>query len=110
MSEENKPKMDESFRDSIATVTQKGDRVWIFPKKPSGKFYNARTLFSMVLLILLYGLPFVKINGNSLILLNILERKIILFGIPFGPHDFHIFVVAMILVVISTFLFTVVYG
>ena len=93
MSEENKPKMDESFRDSIATVTQKGDRVWIFPKKPSGKFYNARTLFSMGLLILLYGLPFVKINRNPLILLNILERKIILFGIPFGPHDFHIFVV-----------------
>ncbi len=110
MSKENKPKMDESFRDSIATVTQKGDRIWIFPKKPNGKFYNARTLFSMVLLVLLYGLPFVKINGNPLILLNILERKIILFGVPFGPHDFHIFVVAMILVVISTFLFTVVYG
>lgn len=110
MSEVNKPKMDESFRDSISTVTQKGDRIWIFPKKPSGKFYNARTLFSMVLLVLLYGLPFVKINGNPLILLNILERKIILFGVLFGPHDFHIFVVAMILVVISTFLFTVVYG
>lgn len=110
MSKENKPKMDESFRDSIATVTQKGDRIWIFPKKPNGKFYNARTLFSMVLLVFLYGLPFVKINGNPLILLNILERKIILFGVPFGPHDFHIFVVAMILVVISTFLFTVVYG
>ncbi|MCK5457248.1 MAG: 4Fe-4S binding protein, partial [Melioribacteraceae bacterium] len=110
MSEESKPKMDESFRDSIATVTQKGDRIWIFPKKPSGKFYNARTLFSMVLLVLLYGLPFVKLNGNPLILLNILERKIILFGVPFGPHDFHLFVIAMILAIISTFLFTVVYG
>ena len=106
----DKPKMDESFRDSIATVTQKGDRIWIFPKKPSGKFYNARTLFSMVLLVLLYGLPFVKINGNPLVLLNILERKIILFGVPFGPHDFHLFVIAMILAIISTFLFTVVYG
>lgn len=110
MSETNKPQMDETFRDSIATVTQKGDRIWIFPKKPSGKFYNARTLFSMVLLVLLYGLPFVKMNGNPLILLNILERKIVLFGVPFGPHDFHLFVIAMILAIISTFLFTVVYG
>jgi len=100
----------ESFRDSIATVTQKGDRIWIFPKKPSGKFYNARTLFSVVLLVLLYGLPFVKVNGNPLILLNILERKLILFGVPFGPHDFHLFVIAMILIIISIFLFTVVYG
>ncbi|NOX67347.1 MAG: cytochrome c oxidase accessory protein CcoG, partial [Chlorobi bacterium] len=29
---------------------------------------------------------------------------------PFGPHDFHIFVIAMIIVIISIFLFTVVYG
>jgi len=102
--------MDESFRDSIGTVTQKGERIWIFPKKPSGKFYNARTLFSAVLLILFYAIPFIKVEGNPLILLNILERKIILFGVPFGPHDFHLFVIAMILVIISIFLFTVVYG
>lgn len=110
MSNEKKTEVDESFRDSIATVTQKGERVWIFPKQPSGKFYNARTLFSLVLLTLLYSIPFVKIKGNPLILLNILERKIILFSIPFGPHDFHLFVIAMILIIISIFLFTVVYG
>ena len=110
MSEEKKTVKDESFRDSIATVTQKGERIWIFPKKPSGKFYNARTLFSIVLLTLLYSIPFIKLNGNPLILLNILERKIILFGVPFGTHDFHLFVIAMILVIISIFLFTVVYG
>ncbi len=110
METKDKPQMDESFRDSIATVTQKGDRIWIMPKKPSGKFYNARTIVSVILLLLLYGLPFVKVNGNPLILLNILERKLILFGIPFGPHDFHIFVIAMIVVIISIFLFTVVYG
>ena len=110
MSDEQREKMDESFRDSIGTVTQKGERIWVYPKKPKGKFYNARTIFSFVLLVLLYGLPFVKINGNPLILLNILERKLILFGVPFGPHDFHLFVIAMILTIISLFLFTVVYG
>jgi cytochrome c oxidase accessory protein FixG len=110
MSDKNKPQMDESFRDSIGTVTQKGERIWVYPKKPKGKFYNARTIFSIVLLVLLYGLPFVKVNGNPLILLNILERKLILFGVPFGPHDFHLFVIAMILIIISLFLFTVVYG
>lgn len=110
MSEKKKNKMDESFRDSIGTVTQKGDRIWVFSKKPSGRFYNARTIVSVILLLLLYGLPFIKVNGNPLILLNILERKLILFGLPFGPHDFHIFVIAMIIVIISIFFFTVVYG
>jgi cytochrome c oxidase accessory protein FixG len=110
MHEEKKTGVDESFRDSIATVTEKGNRIWMFPKKPSGKFYSARTLFSVLFLALLYIVPFIKVKGNPLILLNILERKIILFGVPFGPHDFHLFVIVMILVIISIFLFTVVYG
>lgn len=33
--------IDESFRDSIATVTEDGKRAWIYPKKPKGRYYNA---------------------------------------------------------------------
>jgi cytochrome c oxidase accessory protein FixG len=101
---------DESFRDSLATVTKEGKRKWIFPRKPSGRYYNARTVVSILLLAFLFGAPFIKVNGYPLILLNILERKFIIFGIPFGPHDFHLFVLAMIAVIVSIFLFTVVYG
>jgi len=100
----------EKFRDELATVTKEGKRVWIYPKKPSGKFYTARTVLSVFLLAFLFVAPFIKINGHPFILLNLLERKFILFGIPFGPHDFHLFVLAMISVIISIFLFTVVYG
>ena len=100
----------EKFRDELATVTKEGKRVWIYPKKPSGKLYTARTFLSFFLLVFLFGTPFVKINGHPFILLNLLERKFILFGIPFGPHDFHLFVLAMISTIISIFLFTVVYG
>jgi len=103
-------KQDESFRDSIATVTKEGKRIWVYPKKPKGKFYNARNIVTIILLAILFGLPFIKVNGNPFILLNILERKFILFGIPFGPHDFYLLVIAMIIAIISIFLFTVVYG
>ena len=100
----------EAFRDQISTVTREGNRVWIYPKKPSGRFYNARTIVSILLLAFLFGVPFIKVNGHQFILFNILERKFILFGIPFGPHDFHLFGLAMIAVIVSIFLFTVVYG
>ena len=33
---------DESFRDSISTIDAKGKRVFIFPKKPFGRFYDKR--------------------------------------------------------------------
>lgn len=100
----------EKFRDELATVTKEGKRVWIYPKKPSGRYYNARTVLSYFLLIFLFAAPFIKINGHPFMLLNLLDRKFIVFGIPFGPHDFHLFVLAMIATIVGIFLFTVVYG
>lgn len=107
---ENEIIQEESFRDSISTVTKEGKRVWIYPKKPSGKFYYARTLVSIFLLVFLFGVPFIKIDGHPFIILNVIERKFILFGIPFGPHDLHLFALTMIAFIVSIFLFTVVYG
>lgn len=107
---EQKINTEESFRDSIATVTKEGKRIWIYPKKPSGKFYRARTIVSIILLAFLFGAPFIKIDGHPFIILNVIERKFILFGIPFGPHDLHLFALTMIAFIVSIFLFTVVYG
>ncbi len=101
---------EESFRDTLTTVTQEGKRKWIYPKKPSGKFYTARTILTYFLLAFLFGAPFVKINGHPFIIFNVLERHFIIFGIPFGPHDLHLFALTMIAFIVSIFLFTVVYG
>ena len=55
----------ESFRDSIATIDKEGKRVWIYPTKPSGKFYNWRKYLSYLYLILFFTIPFIKINWES---------------------------------------------
>lgn len=101
---------DAAYRDSIATVDASGKRIWVYPKKPSGRFYNARIWLSGALLALLFGMPFIKIGGEPLLLFNILERKFILFGLRFMPQDFHLFVLAMITMVVFIALFTVVFG
>ncbi len=100
----------EKYRDKIATVDEHGKRIWIYPKKPVGRFYNARTYVSWGLLIILFGLPFIRVNGQPLVLLNLLERNFILFGIHFSPQDFHLFGLAMLTLVVFIVLFTVVYG
>lgn len=100
----------EEYRDKIATVDETGKRVWIYPKKPKGPLYNARTYVSWALLALLFGLPFIKVNGEPLLLFNVLERKFILFGVLFTPQDFHLFVLAMLTFVVFIVLFTVVFG
>lgn len=100
----------QEFRNHLATVTKEGKRKWIFPKKPSGRFYNARTIVSFFLLAFLIITPFIKVNGHPFLLLDFLNRHFILFGVPFGPHDFHLFVLAMISFVVFIVLFTVIFG
>ncbi len=99
-----------TYRDHIGTVDEFGKRIWVYPKKPSGSYYNARTYVSWILLALLFGMPFIKVNGDPLLLFNILERKFILFGIVFTPQDLHLFALAMMTLVVFIVLFTVVFG
>ena len=101
---------DNSFRDKISTVNQEGKRVWINPKKPSGRYYNRRALFSYGVIAVLFTIPFIKINGEPLLLFNIIERKFILFGKIFWPQDFYLFALMMITAVVFIILFTVVFG
>ncbi len=101
---------DQSYRDTIATVDKAGKRVWIYPKKPKGDLYRARTWFSYLLLAVLFGTPFIKVGGQPLLLLNVIERKFIIFGLAFWPQDFHLFVLAMITLIIFIVLFTAVFG
>ena len=101
---------DEAFRDTIGTIDEEGNRKFIFPKKPSGKFYEYRKWVSYFLLIVLVANPFIKINGNQFMMFNILERRFNIFGFPFWPQDIYLFVLFIIVGVVFVILFTVIFG
>ena len=101
---------DEAFRDTIGTIDEGGNRKFIFPKKPSGKFYDYRKIVSYVLLAILIANPFIKVNGNQFMMFNVLERRFNIFGFPFWPQDFYLFVISMLVGVVFVILFTVVFG
>jgi cytochrome c oxidase accessory protein FixG len=103
-------KLDESFRDTIGTIDNEGHRKYIFPKKPSGKFYDYRKWVSYFLLIILIVNPFIKINGNQFMMFNVMERRFNIFSFPFWPQDFYIFVLFMVVGVVFVILFTVIFG
>jgi cytochrome c oxidase accessory protein FixG len=106
----NIPEDEESFRDSIATIDKEGKRAFIHPTKPFGKFYNWRSYFTLVYLIVFVTLPFIKVNGDPLFLFNVPEKKFILFGAIFWPQDFFIFMLGMLIFIVFIALFTVVFG
>ena len=101
---------DDEARDHIATVDARGNRVWIYPKKPKGNLHNYRILVTVVLLALLFSGPFLKIGGQPLLLLNFFERKFIIFGTPFWPQDLHIFAIGTITLFVFVILFTSAFG
>lgn len=98
------------FRDHLATADQKGRRLWIHPRKPEGRFYRWRTWLSWFLLVVLFAGPFIRINGNPLLLFNIVDRKFSIFGQIFWPQDIYLFALAMLVVFIMIVLFTAVFG
>ena len=100
----------ESFRDTLATIDSKGKRVWVYPTKPKGKFYTGRTIVSYLLLAFLFGAPFVRIEGNPLLLFDILHRQFFIFGLIFWPQDLYLFVLAAITLAVLIILFTAAFG
>jgi cytochrome c oxidase accessory protein FixG len=102
--------IDEDFRESLATVDANGKRIWLYPRKPSGKFHRMRVAVTVSLLALLFAGPFLRINGQPALLLNVVERKFIILGQVFWPQDFFLLAIVLITFFIFIILFTVAFG
>jgi cytochrome c oxidase accessory protein FixG len=102
--------LDQTFRDSVGTISKEGNRNYIIPQQPSGKMYQTRSLFSYLYLVLFFTLPFLKVGGEPVFLFNVLERKFILFGKIFWPQDFFIFAIGFLTFIVFVILFTVAFG
>lgn len=113
-SEEKKPggaviDASDSFRDTQSTISKDG-RVWVYPQKPQGKRYDKRKIVSYFLLAIFFLTPFIRINGNPLMMFNLIERKFIIFGSIFWPQDFIILALGFLTLVLFIVLFTSAWG
>lgn len=108
--EDTNTQSEKNFRDKISTVDIKGKRKWMYVFKPKGTLYNLRTYFSIVYLLLLFGLPFVKHNGNPIFLFNVTKSTFIFFGQVFLPQDFILFGIGMLVFLLFVVVFTLIFG
>ena len=105
------PAIDRSdYRDHLATADKEGRRIWIYPRKPRGRFYRARTYVSWLLLAVMFAGPFIRIRGNPLLLLNVIERKFVILGGIFWPQDMIITAVTLLIFVTGILVFTAAFG
>jgi cytochrome c oxidase accessory protein FixG len=98
------------FRDHISTADREGHRKWLYPQQPRGRFYRARSWVAWLLLALMFGGPFVKIHGNPLLMLNIVERRFSVLGVIFWPQDNLLFALGFLLFLMGIAVFTAAFG
>ena len=98
------------FRDHIATADKEGRRRWLFPKAPSGIWHRRRAGFAAFLIVLMFAGPWIRIQGNPLLLFNVVERRFSILGQIFWPQDSGVFAVAMLVFISGIAVFTVAFG
>lgn len=98
------------FRDHLSTADEEGRRKWLYPRQQDGRFFRARTWLSWVLLLVMFGGPFVKIHGNPLLMINIVERKFSVLGVIFWPQDNLVFALGFLLFLTGIAVFTAAFG
>lgn len=99
-----------TFRDRPINITETGRRKWIYAKQPKGKWYTRRTIVGWIAIAFLVLAPFIKINGNPLMLFDIANRKFSIFGQVIWAQDSYLMALIMAITVVFIVLFTVIYG
>jgi cytochrome c oxidase accessory protein FixG len=100
----------ETFRDELGSIARDGRRKWVYARQPSGRFYRARTILSWFLLAFLAGAPFITVGGLPLVLLDVIERRFVIFGLVFWPQDFHLVVLLALTCIVTLALSTAAFG
>ncbi len=73
--------------DSLTTVNDDGSRYFLHPADVHGRFTFWKRLVALVLLAVYLLLPWIPINGNPAVFLDLAHRRFHLFGLTFAPQD-----------------------
>jgi cytochrome c oxidase accessory protein FixG len=94
----------------LSTLEKDGSRRWLSPRLSGGSFLTARRLFAYFLIVVFTATPYIRFHGKPLVLLDILQRKFILFGFTFLPTDTVFLALILVTVLVGIFLMTALFG
>jgi cytochrome c oxidase accessory protein FixG len=95
---------------ALLEAKEDGKRQWMYPLVRKGRFYKWRSRLSYVYLILFFTGPFLRINGQPLLLLNFMDRQFVLLGQVFWPQDIFLFMLASLVFLVFVVVFTIAFG
>jgi cytochrome c oxidase accessory protein FixG len=94
----------------LPTLNNDGSRRWVRPKLYEGRFYKRRLWVGWGLIALFVLLPFARIGGKPVVLLDVPRREFVLFGTTFLPTDGVLLMLLMLSIFVSVFLISAILG
>ncbi|MEO8450324.1 MAG: cytochrome c oxidase accessory protein CcoG [Gemmatimonadota bacterium] len=94
----------------LSTLNSDGSRRWLRPKLSDGRFWQRRRVVAYALMFVFFIIPYLRMNGKPLILLDILHRHFVIFGTTFLPTDTLLFMLLFVSVGLAIFLVTALFG
>ncbi|HET7903792.1 MAG TPA: cytochrome c oxidase accessory protein CcoG [Candidatus Eisenbacteria bacterium] len=94
----------------LSTLNEDGSRRRIRPRYSKGRFYARRRVVAYVLMLVFFAIPYLKMNGKPLILLDIPRREFTLFGTTFLSTETLLFMLLFLAILLSLFLATALFG
>jgi len=87
-----------------------GVRDWVYPKKVEGTFTRIHHVTSILLHAFLFVVPFVRWNGEPIMLFEVASRRVYLFGRIYTSSDAILSLVAFLSAAFALFFFTAIFG
>lgn len=94
----------------LPTLNEDGTRRWIRPKPAHGAYWRARRVVAVVLMVVFFLIPHLRMVGKPLILLDLPRRQFTLFGTTFLPTDTLLLMLLLASILITIFLLTALFG
>lgn len=76
------------IRESVTTLGNDGAHIKLHPADVSGVFTFWRKIVALILITIYVSLPWVEMNGQPLLFLDILHRRFHIFGLTYAAQDF----------------------
>lgn len=104
------PPLLQSEPDVLSTLRADGSRRWLHPRLAKGRFWKNRRVVAYALIAFFTVLPWLRWNGEPLVLIDILHRRLTLLGQTFLPTDTVLLALAGLATFFGVFFVTAVFG
>jgi len=94
----------------LSTLNEDGSRRWLRPKLSPGGFWRWRRVVAYALMVVFFALPYLRVGGKPLVLLNIPRREFTILGTTFLPTDTLLLMLLMVSIALGIFLLTALLG